>query len=135
LKTRVNIYRPNVERLTIIIELTRTRVPSRGKKMKEKKKLKSLQHLVGNVFASAMLNDDTSTCALYERLMATATCARWPFVVQYRFVLGELRVAHGFGVLVTVALDPRFAGYGSPRMMWTPLWKKFSNVINFYSTK
>jgi len=48
----------------------------------------------------------------------------WPLVVQYRFVLGELRVAHGLGVFVlavVVALDSRFAGHGGPRMVRTPL--------------
>lgn len=54
-----------------------------------------------------------------------------PFVVQYRFVLRELGVAPGLGVLVPVvllpalmvpvALDPRFAGHGRPGMVRTPL--------------
>jgi len=51
------------------------------------------------------------------------TRRHWPLVVQYRFVLSELRVAHGLGVLVlvVVVLDSRFARHSGPRMVRTPL--------------
>jgi len=65
-----------------------------------------------------------SYCVRLLCIIFYARRRHWPLVVQYRFVLGELRVAHGLGVFVlavVVALDSRFARHGGPRMVRTPL--------------